>query len=865
MPAWIKRKRIWIPGAAALAIGLYAAVGFWWVPSLVRNAIVEQGSAAMGVPVTVGEVITHPFTLEMTVRDVRVADPAQPLLALERLYVNLQLASLWERAWVFKTVRINGPFARAIIGPDGALNLAALVPEPDPAAAEEPLPSVWIQQLVVSRGQVNFADRSRRQKPEKILAPIQFELGNFRTTPEGGGFRLTALSDTGEGFEWQGQLSLQPVTSQGQFSISKLQARSLWEFASEALPFELSAGELDLAGTYEFQLNEPMHLEARLPHIRGTGLALREIGSKDDWVQLPTLDVADVALSLAKASVDVASVTVEGARVQAWLEADGSLNIDRLLAGAPAPAPAPTTATATAQAPAAPEWALRIKRLAVNSAQVDFQDRTVTPAVDFTLAPLALQASAISLDMNQPVPITLDATIDGAATVHAQGQVVPETMAAELDVALAGLPLPKLQPYLAGVAAVDVSRGTLSASGKAWLAAPDAEPYLRFVGAATVAQFQAVDRAQKEELVSWKQLQIEGMDLALWPDALGIERMTFQQPFLRAVISPDQSINLVRVMSPAAGTTAPALAVQTATPTAAPEMAIRVDEIRLQRATLSFADNFIQPNFQARIESLDGSIRGLSTRPGSLAKVDLAGFVVNKYSPVTIHGELNPFRYDQHTDLKLAFRNIDLPVFNPYSGRYAGFAIAKGKLTTELDYSIRDRKLEAGHHIVLDQLEWGEATDSQEKVSLPIRLATSLLKDRNGVIDLDFPVAGTLDDPSFRIGPVVWKIVKNLVVKIVTAPFAFLGSLFEGAEDAQFVVFAPGDAALTPEQQQGLAALAKGLADRPQLRVDVPAAPVPELDIEALTERRFLAALGAQQETPEGDVFALEALEPEDR
>ncbi len=882
MPAWIKRKRIWIPGAALLAIGLYAAVGFWWAPSLVRNAIVEQGSAAMGVPVTVGEVITHPFTLEMTVRDVRVADPTQPLLALERLYVNLQLASLWERAWVFKTVRINGPFARAIIGQDGALNLAALIPEPGPAVVseEEPLPAVWVQQLVVSRGQVNFADRSRRQKPEKILAPIQFELLNFRTTPEGGGFKLTALSDTGEGFEWQGQLSLQPVSSQGQFSIRKLKARSLWEFGSEQLPFEISAGALDLAGQYEFRLNEPMQLEVKLPHIIGTGLALREVGNTEDWVRLPKLDVADVALSLAKGTVDIASVTLDGAQLQAWQEADGSLNIDRLLAGAPAPAPESRAATpaagtaaegaevqtpAAAAAAAAPEWKLQLKRLAITNAQVDLQDRTVTPAVDFKLAPLALEASDLSLDMNQPVPITLETTLDGVASLKAQGQVIPETLAAELDVALAGLPLPKLQPYFADMAAVDVARGTLSATGKASLAAPDAEPYLRFAGEATVAQFQAVDRAQKEELVSWKQLQIEGMDLALWPDALIVKRMTFQQPFLRAVIAPDQSINLVRVISPETGVSAPAVAVQTAAPTTAPEMTIRIDEIRLQRATLSFADNFIQPNFQARIESLDGSIRGLSTQPNSRAKVDLEGFVVNKFSPVTIHGELNPFRYDQQTDLKLAFRNIDLPVFNPYSGRYAGFAIAKGKLTTELDYKIRDRKLEAGHRIVLDQLEWGEATESQEKVSLPIRLATSLLKDRNGVIDINFPVAGTLDDPSFRIGPVVWQIVKNLVVKIVTAPFAFLGSLFEGAEDAQFVVFTPGDATLTPEQQQGLAALAKGLADRPQLRIEVPAAPVPELDTEALTERRFLAALGALAKTPEGETFALDALEPEDR
>ncbi|MCX7032431.1 MAG: DUF748 domain-containing protein [Arenimonas sp.] len=237
MPTWLKRRKVWIPGALALAVALYAALGFWWAPRLVRDAIVERGGEALGVPVSVGEVIVHPFTLEMTVRDVVVADPAQPLLALERLYVDFELSSLWRRAWVFDTVRLNGPFARAIIRPDGSLNLADLIPEPDPATADEPLPALWIRQLVVARGQVNFADHSRRQQPERQLAPIAFSLADFRTTPEGGGFNLRAASESGELFEWQGRLSLQPVASAGTFSIKGLKARGVWEFISEQLPF----------------------------------------------------------------------------------------------------------------------------------------------------------------------------------------------------------------------------------------------------------------------------------------------------------------------------------------------------------------------------------------------------------------------------------------------------------------------------------------------------------------------------------------------------------------------------------------------------------------------------------------------------
>jgi uncharacterized protein involved in outer membrane biogenesis len=869
MPPWIKQKRVWIPGALALAVGLYAAAGFWWAPRLVRDAIVRDGSAALGAPVSVGEVLIHPFTLEMTVRDVAVADPDradQPLLALERLYVDLELASLWQRAWVFGAVRINGPFARAIVRPDGSLNLADLVPEAAPASADAPLPAVWIRQLVVARGQVNFADRSRRQQPERILAPIAFHLDDFRTTPEGGGFGLSAASETGERFEWRGQLSLQPVASNGTFAINGLKARGVWEFASEQLPFELAAGEVDLEGSYDFRLGEPTQLEARLPRITGTGLALRAVGAGEDsaWVQVPSLEVLGTSLSLARGAVEVAAVNVTGAQVTAVRDADGRINLERLLVG---PTPADASAAegvadaapdaaldaasdAVAAAPTAADWSLSLRQLTVSQARISVEDRAVRPAVSFEIAPASLTASDLGLDLAKPVAVQLQATVDGAARIAAQGSVVPETLAGELEVTLDGLALPKLQPYLSELAAVDVTAGTFSAAGRATIAAPEHTPWLRFAGEAGVAGLRAVDRAQQQELVSWKQLDLAGIDLALAPESLRVQRVTVRQPFLRAVVAADRSVNLLRAMQPVGATPAPA----------APLPPLRIDEIRLQSATLDFADFNIQPNFQARIESLDGSIRGLSSAANSRARVDLAGFVVNKFSPVTIQGELNPLRYDQHTDLKLAFRNIDLPVFNPYSGRYAGFAIAKGKLSTELDYRIRDRQLEAGHHVVLDQLEWGEETDSQEKVSLPIRLATSLLKDRNGVIDLSLPVAGTLDDPSFRVGPVVWQIVRNLVVKIVTAPFSFLGSLFEGAEDAQFVVFVPGDSALTPEQQQSLAALAKGLAERPQLRIEVPAGVVPELDAQAITQQRLTAALAALARTPAGETFALEAL-----
>jgi hypothetical protein len=267
-------------------------------------------------------------------------------------------------------------------------------------------------------------------------------------------------------------------------------------------------------------------------------------------------------------------------------------------------------------------------------------------------------------------------------------------------------------------------------------------------------------------------------------------------------------------------------------------MPIRIREVIFANGTMDFSDLSVRPNFAATVQSLSGSVTGLSSDPNSRATVKLAGNV-GEFSPVHIDGTVQPFAYDRYTDLGLKFENISLPIFNPYSGEFAGYNIAKGKLTTDLHYSIEARKLNAQHKIRIDQLEWGEATASKGEATLPVKFATSLLKDADGVINLDIPVSGTLDDPSFRVGPIIWQIIKNLLAKAVTAPFKALGALFKGAEDAQFVDFAPGQASLDPAATERLAALGRSLASKEDLRLEIPVGIDAEIDGAALANARY--------------------------
>jgi uncharacterized protein involved in outer membrane biogenesis len=853
--------------ALLLAVGLYAAAGFWGVPALIRTQATSYVREDLHRTLRLGQVRFNPFTFALDIHDAAILEHGRTVAGLVRLHLDYQASSLFSGVHTLREVSLVQPYANAIILPDGHLNLAELLPKSEPDA---PIPNVLIQAFAIRDGRVDFADRSHRLLPTKVLAPLSLSLRDLRTGGGRGRFRLDTRTEDGEGLAWQGQLSLQPVASSGHFVLNGLKASSVQEFLADALPMVLAAGQIDLAGDYNFAIppGTGIQLDATLPKITLKDLAMRARDSKNDWVIVPTITVEGTRLSLARHQAEIAALKISGLKAQAWRETDGSINLVRLFMPAQPAAGksmdmAGSSATTTTATPApAMDWDLRLAELALSDGHVRFEDRSVRPVGKFDLAPLSVVVRGISLDMGKPVAVSASTGVNGTSSLRLAGEVVPSAPSADIKVEVSGLPLSSLLMYLPNYPDLVLHSGTIAASGTLSLqpqAAPG--PLLRYDGTASIARFDLVEKASRQVLVAWDRLDLLGIALAHAPDSLRVKRITARRPQMHVVVMPDQTLNMTNILaSPTPATTRPST---TTTKESMP--VVDIGDIVLDGGSMEFADLSITPNFHARIEALRGNISDVSTTPDSIARIALAGHVIDRYSPVTIEGRLNPLAYDEMTDITMAFRNIELPVFNPYSGRYAGYAIAKGKLSTELHYTIDRRQLKADHHVIIDQLQWGQATASKDKVSLPIRLATALLKDVHGVIDLQLPVTGSLDDPKFRIGPVVWQIVKNLVVKVATAPFRFLGSMFKGAEDAQFVDFQPGSPELTDKVRKALPELANSLTDRPEVRLDIPAGPITEADLTALDERAFQSALARSRQGQRNASTPYEELDDADK
>lgn len=864
-------RRWWIPTTIVFLFAAYTAAGFWLVPYLSKREIVNYVETQLKRRATIGEITFNPFTFVIEFKNFALRETdGSPLASFSFLHVDFELSTFMNGSWTFKEIRVDRPEVDVRIANDGSLNLAKLAPpsapEEKPAAAPQVL-ALRIGTFAMREGRVALEDASRAAPFATTLTPIAFTLNDFRTEANfQNAYSFEAATTAGERLSWSGQFSVQPFGSAGKFSVGALRASTIASYLQDALPFLLTSGSLDLDGDYRVAIAEQLGLTLQLPSVKlhQFGITPRGEAPETPWVGLPETTISGIAVSLPEGKVAIERVEVADAKLIVWREPDGQPNLMKFV---PAAAPAPASAGTSANAP---PFAISVGTVSISNATIDAEDRAMRPATKVSLAPVSLTVTGYTSSPDAELKLDASVTVNGKGKIAAKGDVKMLPLTVSMDVDTADLDLTPLRPYIAQVSGVELLSGQVSSKSKIVLnpAPARGQSGLRFTGDVTVANFATRDAALRQDLVKWQSLRVSGIDFRQGPDSLSIVRVQARRPFGKLVVSADQQFNVVTALQPPGAATPTASASpppQAAkSQVAAKPMPIRIREIAVEDGTADFTDLGIQPNFAAAISQLTGTIGGLSSDPNSRAAVKLTGSV-DRYAPVDITGTVNLLSATAFTDIAMNFRNMELTSFNPYSGKYAGYNISKGKLTTELRYKVENRKLDAQHHVVLDQLEFGQATDSKDAVPLPVRLAVALLKDRDGVINLDLPVSGSLDDPQFQIGPVIWQVVINVLTRIVEAPFALIGSLFGGGDEVGYVDFAAGSAMLTAAERDKIGKVASGLAERPELRLDIPLKTLTEADDAKLAEGAFDEALGSllpmgAEATPPQRVAALAQL-----
>lgn len=512
------------------------------------------------------------------------------------------------------------------------------------------------------------------------------------------------------------------------------------------------------------------------------------------------------------------------------------------------PAADPPRAPVTAARPTPePPWSVQLQRLAVREGRLGWRDASVSPAVALDLRRFTLEGRELRGDggADSPLQVSMELGVAGQepGRLRWDGQVrlpgagdTPASASGQLR--LAQLPLHALAPYVAQRLNFDLQRAELGYEGRLTWAQGAEGPDVRLTGNLTLEDLRTTSLEPVEPLLDWQSLALRGLSVQVEGGALrrlALSEAVLSDYYARLIVSPQGRLNLQDLWRHEAGaegaevvaaTSAEAAQGAGGRPVVAP--VIDVGPITLVHGQVQFSDRFIQPNYSARLSELSGGLSAFSSEPpapgqaATLAELSLRGRAEGS-AELAIEGRLHPLTAPLSLNLRASVRDLELPPLSPYSVKYAGHGIERGRLRAELRYDVdAEGRLQASNQIVLQQLQFGERAPDSDAPNLPVRLAVALLADRQGVIDVELPVSGSLNDPQFRLGPVLWRLVLNLVGKALTAPFALLANaLGGGADDLQQVEFAPGQASLSPQAAARLAAVAKALRERPSVKLGI--------------------------------------------
>ena len=733
-------------------------------------------------------------------------------------------------------------------------------------------------------------------------------------TPPSSGWKLGVdqISLKGGDLLWLDEALAKPV----QLSLSALdvQARSLaWPF-TQPMPFEgsarLASAALDFKGSVTDQAADitarlaglPLNLAA--PYVAEwlspslDGLATAELGLH--WVaarpgqaaqmrlQLPSLSVQALALSagpkrplasiqqvqledltldLPQQSATLGRLQLGLAKVALTRAADGRWMFQDWLKTAPAQPAAPTAPVAAAVNPA---WTLAVKDLQLTAGALSLADQATPKPVALEVSGLALQVKDFAFPATKPFAVNLSAqlrhrhTEPGQLVWRGSSSLSPLTLTGELHAQR--LPLHALAPYFSDLLNVALRRADTSFQGRLQLAQQPAGLAWRITGDAGLDDLQVQTLAQEaaapvaEDLLNWKSLRLRGLDVAMAPGVatrVDVQGTVLSDFYARLILDEAGRLNLQDVLKSPAGP-APA-----ATQANAPAPVIHFGPVSLLAGHVNFTDRFIRPNYSANLTELAGTLSAFSSRTPA-GEVELADLTLRGRAEgsatLELLGKINPLVQPLALDIKGQVRDLELAPLSTYSARYAGYGIERGKLSMDVSYQVKpDGQLSASNNLVLNQLKFGDKV-ADSPANLPVKLAVALLADRHGVIDINLPVSGSLNDPEFRLMPIVFKVLGNLIVKAVTAPFSLLASAFGGGGDELSVVsFEPGSALLTASAKAGLDQVAKALQERPALKMTVVGTASLELEREAYKRSQLQALVQAEKRRRDGAADASQA------
>lgn len=856
-----RRKRFW----AIVAILLYTLLGFFVVPLVVKQNVISLIQEDLGRTARVERVEFNPYVLSLRLDGFEMLDTdGVSLLAFDEFFVNFQLSSLFRWAWTFREIRLNGSsfFFERFDAQDS--RLARLLDDwnadqDTQSPTEEKtgvLPRLLIHELSVKDGRLDARDNLPARPVETYMSPIDISIHELNTLPDRDGRQVVNISlPNGASLHWEGSLTLAPLNSEGDLVLKDSDLAQTISYIEAMLPLDSISVRMSSRFHYRVHTKNKGELSVEIDdlEVELNELAVSGLSPDTDFLSIQKVSMLGGKLRYPEQSLEFSSIRVEQPRLTAWLSEKGDLSLAQLHpAGSAKSAP---SGSAEERMP----WVLGLEEFVLEGGSVDLSDHSFVPEVAASLRDVKVSLSQISNAEGVRFPLDVSGTLSEGGSFSLNGElgVLPE-FSLEATSQTTGIPLALGQSYLQQYLLVKVEAGALDSTIN--FSIPPGEP-IKAGGSIRIPGLELSDTIENKRLLGWNTLEIDPFELDLGENRIHLSSMIFEQPFGRIVISREKTTNLsgLLVRKDADLSEAP---VSGNANSEGPPFSFVIGGIRVNDGSMDFADFSLPLPFSTHIAELGGTLSTIASNSSEPASVKFEG-KVDEFGLARIEGTMNVLDPVQHTGITLEFRNLLMSGLSPYSIQFAGQKIDEGKLDLDLLYAIDDGQLNGQNAIVLRDLVLGEKVDNPDAASLPLGLAVALLKDANGVIDVDLPVKGNINDPEFRISGVVWKAFSGLITKIISAPFRLLGKLIGiESEDLGQFEFLAGRADLTPPELEKITQLEEALLQRPELRIEINGVTDPAIDIPALKFRHLrdlaVAQIGVEISDADGEAMMLD-------
>jgi hypothetical protein len=836
----MKINRILITISSLLLI--YTIIGFIAIPKIAKPQIENIINENITQKATIEKIHFNPFLFKFSIDNLKIADKNKTTFSLKSISIDFSaLKSIDKKHIHFKILKIVEPYINIIENPDGSFNLEKLLKQaktqqPKQQKKESSSSDIKFQifKTVIKNAQIDFTKIISDKTPYKI------SIHNFNYTfYDMGTFKNALASHTLEmkinkesTLAIKGGLRLNPFEMYGNVEIEKLKPKEFLDYKDDMLNFDLNKDSfINLSFGYKVNMIKDLKIE-----IDHANLALNNLNIKKEnkkLLDLKSLNIDDLNLDYPQNIVNISSITFNKISSNIKSDKNGNLNLNDLVKN--------QEQSKEENKEETKPWQVKLKEFNIKNSDLTFNDLKNSLNVsskdidlkleDFklkdekiTLKNLNLSKVDLSFKQNRQTEIEAnDISFDTQNFGFAQKNIELEKAIfsvnsinikekkSSLDIKTKGLRVEAVNNSFVNEK-VDIYKLLFKNS------------FLSMIDRKNNQTVQAKNINLTVDKISQKENELKiAKSLINKPELLiklgkKIEEKQKEKKEEKVSVKENKKSDFKFDIGP----------------------------VKINNMKMSFEDKNLPIPFKTNITELNGQFSRLNSTTSEPTKLNLEG-KVDKYGYTKITGRVDINDIKLLTDTNLLFKNIAIKNFTPYSGKFVGRAIDEGKLNLDLKYNIKKSNLNAQNSIVISDIKLGKNIESKEAVNLPLELAIALLEDSSGVIDIDLPITGNVDDPQFSIAPIVWKAFVNLIVKAVASPFTLLGSLFNiDEEKLKAIEFEYGKSNILTSEKESLDAIGKILKEKNRLAIKLQPVYDPNNDKFALQKSKFEKVLEKQ-------------------